>query len=300
MKNVQHLKSANPSKGQDEGWAKAKGPHRKKRSFLVGQNEENYEVQTVPRYVSLHVTRLRPNTKPEDLRKIIEPHLPGMSCEIHKSKRRDIYESMKVTLRRDLLRGSNISVFCHQDDASGQNGSSADDLTQTETSQPRSRTKTAQTRDQLDILHLNVQCLNNKIDDLSVFLAENPFHVLCFSEIWLTSGQIPYTGIGNYTLASFFCRQKFKHGGVAIYVMNNVTSLVINVEKFFTEIAAEFTAIKVENSVIVTIYRSTNGDLELFLNSLENMLEYLRKRDTIIVLIGEFNVNFLVDRKTET
>ncbi|KAG5873942.1 hypothetical protein JTB14_032170 [Gonioctena quinquepunctata] len=194
-------------------------------------------------------------------------------------------------------RGSNISVFCHQEDASGLNGSSADDLTQTETSQPRSSTKTAQTRDQLDILHLNVQCLNNKIDDLSVFLAENPFHVLCLSEIWLTSEQIQSTGIGNYTLASFFCRKKFKHGGVAIYVTNNVTPLVINVEKFCTEIAAEFTAIKVENTVIVTIYRSTNGDLEHFLNSLENMLEFLRKKHTNIVLIGDFNVNFLVDSK---
>ncbi|KAG5895030.1 hypothetical protein JTB14_014768 [Gonioctena quinquepunctata] len=45
-----------------EGWQTAQSRHKKRRKFLVGDNAHNANIQTVPRLVSFHVTRLKPKT----------------------------------------------------------------------------------------------------------------------------------------------------------------------------------------------------------------------------------------------
>ncbi|KAL3284953.1 hypothetical protein HHI36_019082 [Cryptolaemus montrouzieri] len=40
--------------------------------------------------VSLQVTRLHPQTKPEELHKVLQEHLPGAKCEKHESKKPSI------------------------------------------------------------------------------------------------------------------------------------------------------------------------------------------------------------------
>ncbi|KAG5883766.1 hypothetical protein JTB14_027308 [Gonioctena quinquepunctata] len=109
MRNMQqpepnHIKESNNE--EDEGWEKARGQHRRKRRFLVGQSDQFSEIQTVPKSISLHITRLKPGTKPEDLEKILKPNLPGVKCEVHQSKHRDIYGSMKVTINKDQSRNA--------------------------------------------------------------------------------------------------------------------------------------------------------------------------------------------------
>ncbi|XP_050513250.1 uncharacterized protein LOC126888865 [Diabrotica virgifera virgifera] len=80
--------------------------HRKKRKFLVGSTESPCNIEAVPQMINLHVTRLKPDTKPEQLEKFLENHLDGVKCEIHQSKKPDIYASMKVTIRRDLIKNA--------------------------------------------------------------------------------------------------------------------------------------------------------------------------------------------------
>ncbi|KAG5862529.1 hypothetical protein JTB14_034520 [Gonioctena quinquepunctata] len=77
---------------------------RKKRKFLVGKTETPCNVETVPKMVSLHVTRLKPETKPEELEKFLEGRLEGVSCETHLSKMPDLYASMKVCINCELLK----------------------------------------------------------------------------------------------------------------------------------------------------------------------------------------------------
>ncbi|KAG5864312.1 hypothetical protein JTB14_025550 [Gonioctena quinquepunctata] len=77
---------------------------RKKRKFLVGKTETPCNVETVPKMVSLHVTRLKPGTKPEELEKFLEGRLEGVSCETHQSKMPDLYASMKVCIKCELLK----------------------------------------------------------------------------------------------------------------------------------------------------------------------------------------------------
>ncbi|KAK9886328.1 hypothetical protein WA026_015840 [Henosepilachna vigintioctopunctata] len=54
-----------------------------KRSVIVGQNLKNSAVRGIPKHVSLHVTRLEPNTKPEDLKALLISNFPEVIVELH-------------------------------------------------------------------------------------------------------------------------------------------------------------------------------------------------------------------------
>lgn len=83
-------------------WIKVKPKRR--RNFVVGQCNEAGTIQTVPKLVSLHVTRLHPSTKTSDLVGILKNKFPDVSCEVHASKYPDKYTSMKVTIRQEHLK----------------------------------------------------------------------------------------------------------------------------------------------------------------------------------------------------
>ncbi|KAG5889775.1 hypothetical protein JTB14_036391 [Gonioctena quinquepunctata] len=74
--------------------------------------------------VTLHVTRLKPNTKPNELKKFLEKSLPDIQCEPHTSKRPDIYSSMRITIKREDFKNAwrrevwpNGLFFCPEEDA---------------------------------------------------------------------------------------------------------------------------------------------------------------------------------------
>ncbi|KAG5870230.1 hypothetical protein JTB14_029104 [Gonioctena quinquepunctata] len=97
MRNLQQLD--NQEVPGNDGWTQVK--YNKKRKYLVGQSEQTGEIETVPKMVTLHVTRLKPNTKPNELKKFLEKSLPDIQCEPHTSKRPDIYSSMRITIKRE-------------------------------------------------------------------------------------------------------------------------------------------------------------------------------------------------------
>ncbi|KAG5886302.1 hypothetical protein JTB14_035715 [Gonioctena quinquepunctata] len=68
---------------------------RKRRKFLVGRTEDTCVVETIPKVVSLHVTRLHPKTKPIDLKNFLALHIPDVECEPHNSRKPEVYSSMK-------------------------------------------------------------------------------------------------------------------------------------------------------------------------------------------------------------
>lgn len=80
-------------------WEIAK-PKRRKR-FVVGGNDTNKDIQTIPKYTSLHVTRLEPSTKPEQLEAFLRDLFPGVSCEKLESKHPETYASLKVNIKQD-------------------------------------------------------------------------------------------------------------------------------------------------------------------------------------------------------
>ncbi|KAG5866057.1 hypothetical protein JTB14_010488 [Gonioctena quinquepunctata] len=71
------------------------------RRYMVGGNEEISGISTIPKVISLHVTRLTPNTNSDDLKKVLVKHFPEVVCEEHPSKLPDLYASMKVTIKQE-------------------------------------------------------------------------------------------------------------------------------------------------------------------------------------------------------
>ncbi|KAG5889836.1 hypothetical protein JTB14_023161 [Gonioctena quinquepunctata] len=66
------------------------------RRYMVGGNEEISGISTVPKVISLHVTRLTPNTNSDELKKVLVKHFPEVVCEEHPSKL-----PMKVTIKQE-------------------------------------------------------------------------------------------------------------------------------------------------------------------------------------------------------
>lgn len=57
-----------------------------RRRFLVGRNDRNKNIEKVPKYVSLLVSRLKPCTRPEVMPEVSSPNFPEAICELHQSK----------------------------------------------------------------------------------------------------------------------------------------------------------------------------------------------------------------------
>lgn len=74
---------------------------KRNRKFLVGNTMNTAGVETVPRLAWLHVTRLKPETKSEELSNFLKENLTDVICELHSSKK--IYASMKVTFNHKYL-----------------------------------------------------------------------------------------------------------------------------------------------------------------------------------------------------
>ena len=154
----------------------------------------------------------------------------------------------------------------------------------------------------VSIMHQNIQCIRNKIIDLNIFLNTDLDNVdiVCFSEHWLNEHEYTSLVIPNYNLAGIYCRKVHKNGGVAILVKNSISfknkphTMFLNEELHFEHIVIELTISK-NNLLIVCLYRSPRGSIEIFLNKLEILLDNLGREGKTIVLCGDFNINFLIE-----
>lgn len=104
MREIQLLGNSEPRDENSRDWQISRP--RRTRRFVVGRNDDNNQVQAVPKFTSLHVTRLAPGTKPEQLQDFLEPNFTDVKCEEHVSKHPDIYSSMKVTIKQDDFRNA--------------------------------------------------------------------------------------------------------------------------------------------------------------------------------------------------
>lgn len=64
----------------------------------------------------------------------------------------------------------------------------------------------------------------------------------------------------GYKLGSCFCREATKHGGVAIFIKNNISYKPIVLMDFNLAYHAEFCGIELANNILlITVYRSGLG-----------------------------------------
>lgn len=68
-----------------------------KRQVIFGNNRNMASVG-VPKFVSLHVYRLEPETTVEKLTELMKPHFPELKCESLMSRHPSIYSSFKISI----------------------------------------------------------------------------------------------------------------------------------------------------------------------------------------------------------
>lgn len=153
----------------------------------------------------------------------------------------------------------------------------------------------------LRVMHQNIRCLNNKTLELEVIISENNVDVLFLSEHWQSSEELQSINLSNYKLVSFSCREAYRHGGVALF---SKRSLHVEPRSDITRYSV-LNSIEVcggelyipgkncRNIVFIVLYRPPLSDLDIFLEKLSCILDLLQSENKLIVMGGDFNINFL-------
>jgi len=133
------------------------------------------------------------------------------------------------------------------------------------------------------IFHQNICGLPIKKEELLHSLTEHPAHIICPTEHHLQD-ELECMTFNKYTLGAKFCRKAHKGGGVCILIEENSHFANINMDKYSKEMDIEICAINIVTPsctiVVVTIYRSTTGDVTYFLNTLETAIDQLYNNTT--------------------
>lgn len=157
------------------------------------------------------------------------------------------------------------------------------------------------------IIHQNLQCIKNKIEDLEIFLADEKPDVMCISESWCSDSEMNCINVLDYKICNYYNRSQFSHGGVLILAkkmleVKKITEIdILNTEKLF-----EATGVKSHKRghdfCILCIYRSPNNDVNMFLNKFDECLNIIFDKYPFskVICCGDFNINFLGDSKEKT
>lgn len=104
MQKLQQLSTANNNNRNQEGenWKEVRTRRRRHRRYVIGDCSE-VSIEIVPMQTALHVSRLNPQTKPDDLKRLLIYEFPEVECEEHPSKHPNIHASMKVRITSEKL-----------------------------------------------------------------------------------------------------------------------------------------------------------------------------------------------------
>jgi hypothetical protein len=161
------------------------------------------------------------------------------------------------------------------------------------------REHTSKNKGSLRIFHQNIHSFRNKRTNLEVLLNNNlpAIDVLGFTD-WLLEEEISCYILPNYSLISKYCRNGRKNGGSCIYVKTNIIAKpmtnfeYLNVGEHFEASIVKLVNFKI---VIICIYRNPNSDIQILLDNLEIILEYLDNKNDQVIIIRDLNINFLKD-----
>ena len=161
-----------------------------------------------------------------------------------------------------------------------------------------------------NLLNLNIQSLNSKIDELLIFLNDLQnnnlckFNILTLQETWLKEHES--IAIPGYNVANKVKLNSNIGGGLAIYIddtydfkiRNDILVPSTNQHKYdylFIEVFPN--KLKSKSIIVGTVYRSpgfnSNDDMVEFNNSITNIVTSLEQTDKDIIISGDFNLNLL-------
>lgn len=127
--------------------------------------------------------------------------------------------------------------------------------------------------------------------------------IVCLTEHWMSADELESCKIQNYNLAGYYSRNTHKHGGVCLLVKNHVPCNNLEfLRKFNEDLEFEISGIRLYklNLIVLVLYRSPLGNLDLFLSKLEESLTKICELNYSVILLGDFNINFLNRNSTDT
>ena len=128
------------------------------------------------------------------------------------------------------------------------------------------------------------------------FLVEcdSRFLAVCISEHWLGADEMAGYCVANYKMGAFFSRSIRAHGGVVVLVRDDVEFVPLSLGDFCVEMDGEVAGVRLlkQKIVLLSVYRSPAGDLDVFLGVLSQVFVGVRTGHDRIVLVGDFNVHF--------
>lgn len=160
-------------------------------------------------------------------------------------------------------------------------------------------------------IFININGLSNKKEQMELFLNEEEPDILMVAEHNLTGDNINMLRLNNYRLGHYYSRTLLKKGGVAIYVNNAVCLEEIKVLNLGKNINEEqvFESCEIQINlgrpsrkfVVASIYRSPiQGNLNAFLDKLDEYLDRLRTNFPEVVVGGDFNIDLFVENHNKS
>ena len=159
-----------------------------------------------------------------------------------------------------------------------------------------------------NVLSLNCQSLNAKINDLKIYLdlyIENGINIsaICLQETWLgNESDTSMLQLPNYNLISKG-KHCSSHGGVAIYLHTSYSHKIMSIstsdiwDGLFLEVFSEHEAMPVNQKKLILgcIYRPPRNNVEAidtFVNETSQLFEDLQRHKNVLIA-GDFNLDLL-------
>jgi cellulose biosynthesis protein BcsQ len=141
--------------------------------------------------------------------------------------------------------------------------------------------------------HLNITSLVKHVDELRVYMRDEPFDILSINESRLDSNIARDTvGIQGYDMVDK--HRNLEGGGVALYYRNtlNVINRTDLVPAEVEVVCLEVIKPKSKPMFVVSVYRPPNSSIELF-EKIETLFQNLDNERKELILVGDLNCDFI-------
>lgn len=145
-----------------------------------------------------------------------------------------------------------------------------------------------------------MQGLNSKREELELYIdsMQQKPNIVCITEHWLTGNESYFTSLDGYKLITAYTRKTLQKGGSCIFA-NVETESLDSIVKLNNEGNFECAGVMVraEKIIIISIYRSTNGSVDIFLQQMEELLALIHRRhkNFRVIVCGDFNIHMHIN-----
>ncbi len=153
----------------------------------------------------------------------------------------------------------------------------------------------------ISVSHLNVQSILPSLDEIKLWLKENPYDIFTLSETWLDSSvDDSEIHIPGYVIER---ADRNRHGGgVAVYIKNDIqyerrSDVEHNdIESLWLEVKQMYK----KPIIIAALYCRSQKDVPDYLDSLSEIMDGVSNENKELILMGDLNCDFLKKNSATT